>query len=110
MNKNQKELGIAIIKYSNEGIIIETSFKPTMNIEFKGLELEKLKTDNGLFDKSDLKKATDLVMASWFSKVNSLELMDHSKCQIKSETKICKYYPNTSKIKVCKIRYYVEEV
>lgn len=105
----KKKLGVAKVKLSPEGKILETSFKPKMEINCSGIELEKLKGDTyGGPVEMEIQRSTDLIMASWFNAVNKIELADRDKLEIKSEISGCR---TTKKgIKTCEYNYYLISV
>lgn len=106
-----QEIGIATITYDSGGTVIRelTNFVPTLKIsitEELNRQFAKVKSEK---DEINLKKNSDIVLATWFSKMNEIELADRDKFQIKSEIIKCERYAN-QRIKQCVIRYTFEKI
>jgi hypothetical protein len=105
------KIGTVIVNYDQEGNVLEkfTAFVPTMNIPVDkelGKQLIKLKQEN---NETILKDNSDLILASWFSKMNEIELADRNSFKIESMIVSCDKYSN-GKIRKCILDYYFERV
>lgn len=101
------EIGTVTITYSANGTIInsETYFTPSMQVSVSQENL--LNEFMKITEKTDseiLKQNADLVIASWFSKMNEIELDERPGNGISSELIRCEKY-STGQIRKCVIRY-----
>lgn len=110
-NMKTQEIGIATITYDNGGRVIKelTNFVPTLKISITDELNKQFAQIRSEKDEINLKKNSDIVLATWFSKMNEIELADRDKFEIKSEIIKCEKYAN-ERIKQCVIRYTFKEI
>lgn len=104
----RQEIGIADISYRQDSTVESAHFSPTIKIELNETEL----TDGlfGLKNKTaeEVKNTSELVMASWFNKMNEIELADRNTHEIKGEIMYCEEYTD-KKVKRCMIKFFFIE-
>lgn len=104
------EIGKVTMNYSQKGEMVKekTYFTPTLNIIItKELE-DQLKTIQG-GDQKTVKDNADLLLASWFSTMNEVELNDRQTHRLDSEVVHCETYPDGN-VKQCVIKYIFQEI
>lgn len=104
---NREKIGEVVITYTPEGIAETTAFLATIKIDGDAVAKQLLQIKAG--DKEVIKNNSDMVMASWFSRINDIELMDHSDQRLNSEIVDCLKREN-GMVYYCRIAYYIENV
>lgn len=105
----QVEIGRVVLKYNEEGKVVETHFEPTMRIQADQTLLNQLETIKADKDDKIVKANADLVFANWFNKMNEIELADREKYEVASEITECKK-DTKGLVRVCSIRYIFKEI
>ncbi len=84
MKKKLIEIGVVSVLYSPTWNVLDASFEPTMKHELDEKCLTQLKSISSDKDKDVIKSNAELVFASWFEKMNEIELADREKFEIVS--------------------------
>lgn len=98
------EIGRATIQYDEQGNVTLAYFEPTMKIGLDAniaTELKKLVDSTQI---ETVKENADTVMASWFAKMNQIELSDREEYDIVSKVVKCEKW-DSGKVKMCVIEY-----
>lgn len=99
------EIGVVTTNYDEQGKLISANFKPTMQVELsdsvKRMLDQALQKDDNV---ESLKRNSDFVLGSFFSKMTEIELADREDYEIVSEILDCHTYEN-GKVKFCRIKY-----
>jgi uncharacterized protein YdeI (YjbR/CyaY-like superfamily) len=103
------EIGITTIEYNEDTTVKIAKFTPTMEVSIPDELLQKLKESGEWKDPEKLKENSDFIFASWFSKMNDIELADREVSEIVSEIIVCEKYPNGN-IKKCSMKYIFKEI
>lgn len=98
-----EKIGVATIEYNGKGAVVRANFQPIKKFE---VDLSQLK---GNEDEKTVRDNAELIMASWFSKVNEIELADRDKFKIESKVLDCRKWPDGT-IKKCWIEFYLKEI
>lgn len=108
---DNQEIGIATLHYDKKGHYNGGGFEPTMQIEIsQGLMSELTGVCIDGEDKiaehvnQKIRDQADMVFATWFQKMNEIELADRSQYEIGTEVTHCSKYPN-GKIRSVKLRF-----
>lgn len=94
------KIGIAEIVYSEDGKVLRAFFTPTMRIGNVAEQLMKIRHGNA----AQIRQDAEIVLSSWFNKMNEIELADRSEYEISSEVLSCTQYPDGG-TKRCKIEF-----
>jgi len=101
--ENEVEIGYATVEYDENGKAKGASFNPTMKVKLGSLELKGLMSVSANNTDAFLRNA-ETVFASFFNKMNEIELADRSEYQIKSEQTLCERWPNGN-VKICQVKF-----
>lgn len=104
----KQEIGIATIDYSSDGTATGASFAPSMRVDLDKRALLQLTTIKAR-DPKIVEDNAGYVFASWFSRMNEIELADRDKFIVVPQTIKCETYPN-GKVKHCEIAFNFQEV
>ncbi len=104
-----KEIGVVRISYDKHGVVTEASFNPTMKINLEPKVLLQLSAIKGSEDHEAIHSNAAMVMATWFNKMNEIELADRNKYEIVSELFHCEKYSD-GKVKECAIYFIFKEI
>jgi hypothetical protein len=83
------DLGYVSIEYNPDGTVREASFVPTMVVPVPPAVHNDLMRVGRIDDIVALQGSADIIMASWFSKVNEIELAERTEYTIKSTISKC---------------------
>lgn len=101
---NDQPIGTVTIEYSETGTVIKANFTPTIQVEANKYLLEELEVLRSAGGSKALQESADLIMASWFSKANEIELADRDLWSIESDIRECQTYPDGG-VKKCVLDY-----
>lgn len=108
--KPNTKIGIARIEYNEDGTVKSAIFEPTMKVEAKADTLSPfLSIEDGNSSEEAVKEHAIIALATWFNKMNEIELADREKYTIDTEVVSCEKYPSGS-IKICQIEFHFEEL
>ena len=102
-----KKIGIATIEYDRVGSVTKGTFDPDK--DFGNVDIKQLLSIKASKDVDVVKRNAETVLASWFSKINEVELADRDQYEVASEVLDCKKYVD-GKVKKCSIQFYLKEV
>lgn len=91
------QIGQAIFNFDEQGKQMSAYFKPTMKVNVNVNLLENISTGE---DSETIKRNAEVALASWFSKMNEIELADRDEYVLQSEIEECIRYDN-GKVKTC---------
>jgi len=97
----KKEIGIATIRYNEDGTVLSTSFKATMEVDIS----EEMLITLG----NDIQSHAEMALASLFTQINNIEFADREHQEVVQQPYKCTYYDN-GKIKKCEIKFYFKDV
>lgn len=100
----QQEIGVTTLEYDDAGNLITSYFEPTMKVVVDETLLKAIKEVKNSEDSESIKQHAEVALASWFSKMNEIELADRDEWTISSEVKHCEKWPN-NKVKKCVIQF-----
>lgn len=103
------KIGIVTMEYAQTGKIIQATFAPIMVVELEEELFYQLEEIKPTTDPAVLRSNADLVMASWFTRTNEIELADREKFSIVSDIIDCRKY-ETGQIKKCVIEYTFKKI
>lgn len=107
---DNKEIGIATMRYKDTGEVISAIFKPTMLSETKVDFLRNLKGNLTKDDNvEEIANNAEIALASFFSQINSIELADREKQQIVSTPFKCVFY-SSGNIKKCVVKFILKTI
>lgn len=104
---NREKIGEVVITYTPEGVAETAAFLPTIKIDSAAIAKQLLEVKIG--GSAAIQSNSDMVMATWFSRINDIELMDHSDQRLNSEIIDCLKREN-GMVYYCRIAYYIEDV
>ena len=102
-----EQIGIATVNYDEAGNVVSANFEPKLKVE--NVDVKQLLSIKADPDVDVVKHNAEMVMASWFTKINDIELADRDDYNIVSEVLRCERYDN-DKIKTCSIAFYFDLV
>lgn len=100
----QLEIGEATLEYTRFGEVTNAVFTPSMKIEYDKSINDQLRQIESKRDVESMRENAALVMASWFSKMNEIELSDKFQYGIDSEIVECERYDDDMP-KKCVIKF-----
>jgi hypothetical protein len=105
----EQEIGIANIKYKQDGSVFSADFTPSkVNLGGGfGPPNQLLNIKQGTAE--EIKNNAELVMASWYSKMNEIELADRNQYEIKGEIIRCDKYPDGA-VMQCEVRFVFKQI
>lgn len=106
MTTTDKEIGVATLNYSVDGEFETAQFSPTMKVDVSSELMQEL------IDSVDCKNEDEVVknqafgvFASWFQKMNEIELADRAQYEVAAELVApCERWEN-GQVKQCQIRF-----
>lgn len=104
-----QEIGIVTLDYNEDGVATEATFNPTMkvNLDIKALlQLTAIPADKS---PQHVEDNAGFVLASWFERLNEIELADRDHYRVAPKVIKCDNYPN-GRIKHCEIAFNFQEV
>lgn len=107
--KDMQPIGIVTIEYDENGRIEKARFDPSMTVEADDRLLKQLEVLEDEEEEIELQSRADLIMASWFTKINEIELADLNEWVIVSEVALCEKYVFSGKIRKCVLNYYFKK-
>lgn len=101
-----QEIGIATLLYNEDETPLCAHFKPTMDIKMGSREILEMADQVDCTGKDhEILNQANGVFATWFQRMNDVELADRSQYEIAAEfIKPCERWEN-GKIKGCNIRF-----
>jgi hypothetical protein len=99
------KIGIVKLEYSVNGLVTAATFEPTMKIEYDGKLLNDLAAIESAGEKKLCEQA-NVVFASWFAKMNEIELADRSEYHIVNKLINCTTLHGA--VKSCEIEFSFE--
>lgn len=108
--KDETIIGQVTISYTETGVPSFAGFKPIMEIKLSGGELlEKLSEfQHDKNSREHVEESASLVFATWFNKMNEIELADREKFEIVARTIDCQTYLKGN-VKLCVINFVFKE-
>lgn len=103
------EIGIVKMQYGEDGDVKSASFEPKIQVSVGGELLARLHSVNSPTNSDIIKSNADMVLASFFSKINEIELADREEYEVTSEVINCEKYPNDT-VKTCEIKYLFKKI
>lgn len=99
----EKLIGIVTISYDQDGKILNTSFQSEIELDKSGLlnELIKINCTN---EAEKIQLQADIVVASWFNEVSSIEIADKFEYKVQSTLLECDKF-DSGRVKTCKMLY-----
>ena len=98
------EIGEVELFYNEDGKVTKSSFTPTMKINLDENLINQLHSIESNKNSEVIKHNAEIMLASFFSKINEIELADRDYYHIESEVMKCDKYP-TGIAKYCKIKF-----
>lgn len=105
----RREIGLVTITYSATGKVVKAQFEPKLQIDFTNDLKAQMKPVDPKDDGDSIKANADLVLASWFSAVNDIELSDRSVERIVSKVLKCERYAS-GQVMLCQVEYAIETI
>lgn len=102
-----EQIGIATINYDQQGNVLEAYFNPTP--KFEKIDASQLKSVKSSKEAEVIKYNAEMILASYFSRMNEIELADRDKYEIGSEILICTKYDNGN-VRSCSIQFFFREL
>ena len=85
-NKNKIDIGIATLRYTKEGELVSAAFEPLMMLKACDKLIDQMKENNNkALGPINAIENAEFIFASWFSKMNEIELADRSEYTITTE-------------------------
>ena len=98
------KIGTSKIIYNENGEVLSSVFLSELHLTSKDL-LPKLKNIKAGKSAVKVKQQADVIIATWFSKMNEIELSDPAEYTVTSKIVECKNYPDGT-IKKCVLEFY----
>lgn len=98
------EIGIVDIDYSSKGEVKNASFRPTLKVKADATLKKQLLNLQSSSDSAVIKSNAELMFASWFSKINEIELADRDEYEIHSDMVTCLRY-KSGMVKKCVMKF-----
>lgn len=86
-----EKIGIVTIEYFENGVVRRAEFAPTLKLSVSSALADQL-TNQQPNTAEEAKNNADLVFASWFSKMNEIELADRTLYEVKGNMLECETY------------------
>lgn len=99
-----QSIGTVTIEYNQTGQLISSLFEPTLKVEIDESLIAELKSVENSDNIEVIEHNASLILASWFNKVNHIELRDAEKTEIAGHVDLCEKHPD-GRVKKCVVSY-----
>lgn len=95
------QIGKAIFNFNEQGKQVSAYFMPTMRVNVNVSLLENISTGQS---SEIIKKNAEVALASWFAKMNEIELADRDEWKIESVVDTCTNY-SSGGVRMCVVAF-----
>lgn len=108
--ENNQEIGVAILHYNEDGSFKTAEFKPTIIVKIDSKMMDELFNIETQKGEDIVKEQANNVFATWFQRMNDIELADREKYKIVTELVApCERY-DSGIISKCSIKFIFKEI